>query len=56
MAWDVGNDMVEKENQCIYNICDSMNDAKYIYYEYDEICECYDSFGELTKSEYLGGD
>ena len=51
---NLGFESIDQENQCIYNVCDSERDASFIYYDVEEVCECYNNFGELTHSEYLG--
>ncbi len=44
------NEEYEKESECIYNVCSGAE--TYIYYEYEEVCECYIDH-ELVKSEYM---
>ena len=50
-AFLVGTDMIDKEYECAYNICSETD--SYIYYDYEEICECYTN-NELIKQIYLG--
>ncbi len=49
-AYNLGTEDVEKENECIINVC-----SEYDAYYYDgltNICECYID-NELVKQEYL---
>ena len=39
----------ENESECMFNICAE----RYIYYEDQNLCECYDNNFDLTKQEYL---
>ncbi len=52
--FDLGNEMIEQENECIVNVCRDY-DAFY-YDEVDELCYCFND-GEESASyeEYLGG-
>jgi len=51
-VWNLGTDLIEKENTCIVNVC---TDADTYYYDQlENICYCYQN-NELTKTEYLGG-
>lgn len=49
-AWDTGTDIIENENECMYNICSEAE--TYIYYEYEQVCECYID-NEIIKSKYI---
>ena len=51
----IATKIVDQENKCVINICSGLNDRSYFYDEYLEVCECYNMYGELTKSRYLGG-
>ena len=48
----IGFSEIDKENQCIYNVCSSPIYNSYTYYDYEGICECYTN-GILKKTEYL---
>jgi len=50
-AYNLGTSMIEKEQECIYNVC--IDAETYYYNEYQEICECYIN-NELVNSKYLG--
>ncbi len=57
LSWlyGIGTDIIEKENICAYNICgDDLEIETYYYFEYEEVCECYDADENIIKSEYLG--
>ena len=49
-AWNVGTETIEKENECIINVCG--NYGSYYFDDYTNVCECYDN-GELVYQEYL---
>lgn len=50
-----GTRMINKENICAYNICgDDPEIVYYEYFEYEEVCECYDADMNVIKQEYLG--
>lgn len=49
-AYYEGNQMIEKEYECAYNVCSE--ETNYIYYDVEEICECYQD-NVLTKTKYL---
>lgn len=45
-----GTELTNKENQCIFEVCEN---AGYHSYIYDEgLCQCYKN-GELVKEEYI---
>jgi hypothetical protein len=48
LIWAQGD--IDKENECIYNVCADYE--AYIYYDFEKLCECYDD-GVLTHREYI---
>ena len=48
----IGFSQIDKENQCLYNVCGDPEFDSYIYYDFEGICECYTN-GELIKTEYI---
>lgn len=50
--YSLGTSTIEKENVCAYNICG--DDPYYQYFDYEEVCECYDADMNVIKQEYLG--
>lgn len=48
----IGFSQIDKENQCIYNVCEDESYDSYTYDDVTSICECYTN-GELIKMEYL---
>ncbi len=48
----IGFSEIDKENQCVYNVCGDDEFDSYIYYDFEGICECYTQ-GELIKTEYI---
>ena len=55
-AYSVGTSYIDKENICAYNICrDDPEITYYEYFDYEDICECYDIDMNVIKQEYLGG-
>ena len=50
-AYNLAVEDIDKENDCIYNVCEESE--YYIYHEFEGVCECYDKDYELTKEAYL---
>ena len=52
LIWGVSlaNESIEKENECVYNICQDYD--SYLFDEYENICYCYIG-DELIHWEYL---
>ena len=48
----IGFSDLNKENQCMYNVCGGESYDSYVYYEFEGICECYKS-GIVKKMEYI---
>jgi len=46
----LGVNMINKENECSYNICQGYE--AFIYDDYSNVCSCYKQ-GEVVKQEYL---
>jgi hypothetical protein len=49
---NLGLDVEQKRNDCIYNVC-----AEYDVFSYEdltEICTCYDTTGEIAIERYVG--
>jgi len=44
---------IERENECIFNICIDAEDENYIYYTDTRLCECYNNKLEITKQRYI---
>ena len=51
-AWDYGTNLVEKENECVYNICNSEDYDAYIFDDIESICYCYKN-NEIVYQEYI---
>ncbi len=51
-AYNLGTDMIEKENECNINVCQGYD--AYFYDEVTKVCSCYQD-NELEYEEYLGG-
>jgi len=49
-AMYIGQQEINKENDCIYNVCADY--SSYIYDGYNSLCSCYDN-GELLHTEYM---
>lgn len=49
-ALDYVDEDYERESNCAWNVCSEAQ--AYIYYEYEQVCECYVN-NELVKQEYL---
>ena len=50
-AYNLALEDVERENECIYNVC--VEEPYYTYYEIERICECYNEDYELTQEVYI---
>jgi len=52
MFWvfNMGIEMVENENDCVYNICSDY--PSYFYDDYEQICYCYEN-NEIVYQEYI---
>lgn len=50
-AYTLAVEDVDRENECLYNVCSE--EPYYIYYEFEKVCECYDDNYELTKEAYI---
>ena len=51
-AWNYGTETIENEYECSVDIC---QDAEaFIYYEYEEVCDCYID-NEIVLTKYMGG-
>jgi len=37
--WSLGTDIIEKENECVYNLCKGYD--SYFFDEYESTCYCY---------------
>lgn len=48
----IGTDQIEKENDCVINVCGSDIYDGYYYNMYENICYCF-SGDEITHIEYL---
>jgi len=48
-AWNYGTEIIEKKNECAYNIC---KDYESYYLDVDDVCSCYDD-GEIVYEEYV---
>lgn len=48
--FDVGNKIIENENECSVNICEGYQSYYYDYY--GDTCYCYED-GEIAKQRYL---
>jgi len=48
----IGSDVIDKENECMYNICTEAD--TYYYDAYEGICYCYID-NELVHQKYIGG-
>ncbi len=51
-VWDYGTNLVEKENECVYNICSNEEYDSYIYDDVESICYCYKD-GEIAFQEFI---
>ena len=49
-SFNLGTEMIEKENECAYNVCNNYD--SYAYDDYAEICYCYND-NELQHEEYI---
>ena len=54
----LGNESIDNDNSCYYDVCDvdNLNSASYHYY-YDnaeKVCYCYDEYYEIIEQTYLG--
>lgn len=47
----VGSTDVQKENECVVNVCSMDNAASYDYY--DGVCECYNNLGFMIHQEII---
>ena len=45
-----GIDSIEKEETCIYNVCDGYD--SYAFDDYSNLCYCYENH-EVVKQEYI---
>ena len=52
--FNIGNEMIEQENECAINICNDEIYESYFYDDYEEVCYCYGD-NELVYQEYIGG-
>lgn len=53
IVFGIGNDIIEKERKCAYEVCEGSD-----FYKYDmnkEACYCYNSVGEMYKVKILDG-
>jgi len=48
-AWNYATDSIEKENECMYNICSGYD--TYYFDDFDSMCFC--TRGEETYQEYI---
>lgn len=53
-AWNIGEDVVQKENICALEICPNAGAEVYSYDINTEVCECYQD-GELIITKILNG-
>ena len=50
-AYVSGGNIIERENECVYNICSGYD--TFYYDDYEQICYCYID-GEIEHSEFMG--
>ena len=48
-----GLDIIDKENECYYNVCNKY-EGGYYYDSIEGLCYCYEN-GEAVQQKYIGG-
>ena len=51
-AWDLGATAINRENECLANICSGY--GSYYYDDANNMCYCYEG-GDIEYQEYMGG-
>lgn len=55
VSWvaSLGAKSIERETECLVNVCADDEYVSYGYDDYSQICQCFDKNGEVGKTEYM---
>jgi len=55
LVWlsSIGNEIIENEFECSYNLCPNLESDAYLYDEVNKVCYCYLD-QEIVHTEYMG--
>lgn len=52
LLWKAGTEMIERENDCVFNVCGGEDFDEYYYDDLERFCYCYKNH-ELIHQEYI---